>query len=75
MSIVTVKTQANHGYNIGDVVIFLNDKYFNNVIVGIMDNVLSIRKMKWYEDTDTVFLYCMLMMSLNFLILTFLHWF
>lgn len=72
---IELTTQPGHGYNTGDIVVFTGDTYFNNVVTDICGITLIIRKMKWYEDTDTTFLYSILMVSFNNLLLTFYHWF
>lgn len=53
---IEVTTSIGHGLNKGDIVVFSNDTYFNNIITDIKGATLSIRKIKWYEDKSTAFL-------------------
>lgn len=57
-----------------DIIIFQTDNYFNNIIVRTTRGTMTTRKMKWYEDADTLFLFIMIHWSLYFIVLAFIVW-
>ena len=63
---------SDSGINSGDIIISSDDNYFNNIVVSATKTTLTTRKIKWYEDTDTVFLAYLVTWSLMGIFLLFL---
>ncbi len=53
-------SNASSGLNVGDRLVIGDKGYFWDIITEITDsNTFTIRKQKWYEDNDTLFLVCL----------------